>query len=72
MRCKRSARAAGERAERRVRGKGESEGESVMRHLSEGIKQTMTCFCLLKKNSHRIFKPRQHSQSALAATHPEA
>jgi len=42
MRCKHSERAAGERAERRVRGKGKSEGESVMRHLSEGIKKTMT------------------------------
>ncbi len=39
MRCKRSARAAGKRAERHVRGEGESEWEWVMRHLSEGIKK---------------------------------
>ena len=70
MRCRRSARAAGERAERFVRGEGES--ESVMRHLSEGIKETLTCFCILEKKNHQIFKPRQHCGSALAATHPEA
>src|ERR1700689_139255 len=72
MRCRRNARAAGERAERLVRGKGKSEGESVIRHLSEEIKEPMTCFCLLAKKNHRISKPRQPSRSALAATHPEA
>src|SRR5271169_3113471 len=68
MRCRRSARAAGERAERRVRGEGESEGESVMRYLSEMIKNTLTYFCLYENKNHRIFNLRQHSRSALAAT----
>src|ERR1700722_2892643 len=72
MRCRRSERAAGERAERLVRGEGESEGESAMRNLSDREKILFTYFCILENRNHRIFKPRQHSRSALAAMHPEA
>jgi hypothetical protein len=43
-----------------------------MRLLSRERKIVMTCFCILEKKNHRIFKLRQHRRSALAATHPEA
>jgi hypothetical protein len=43
-----------------------------MRNLSEREKSNMTYFDIFEKKNHQIFKLRQHSRLALAATHPEA
>jgi hypothetical protein len=52
-----------------------------IRHAARGVshakpfwmrKIRMTYFDIFEMKNHRIFKPRQHSSSALAVTHPEA
>ena len=65
MRCKRSERAAGERAERLGRG----DGTSVMCELSEIRKLLLTYFSIYENRNYRIF---DSSRSARAAKQPKA